>query len=101
LQYVIWHIPYFKCQNTALTTNGPQYFNMCAVGIKISIPLVIFHILTTNYPTIYLKHPVIPKINMHSVSDSLVVFPLFRMGKIVLTYGQLELQPALRNELSL
>jgi hypothetical protein len=32
--------------------------------------------------------------------NALYVFPLFLMGKIVLTYDQLELRPALWNELS-
>jgi hypothetical protein len=32
--------------------------------------------------------------------NALQVVPLFLMGKIVLTYDQLELRPALRNELS-
>ena len=32
--------------------------------------------------------------------NALYVFPLFLMGKIVLTYDQLELRPALGNELS-
>jgi hypothetical protein len=34
------------------------------------------------------------------VRNALWVFPLFLMGKIVLTYDQLELRPALANELS-
>jgi hypothetical protein len=32
--------------------------------------------------------------------NALWVFPLFLMGKVVLTYDQLELRPALANELS-
>jgi hypothetical protein len=34
------------------------------------------------------------------VLNALWVFPLFLIGKIVLTYDQLELRPALGNELS-
>jgi hypothetical protein len=34
------------------------------------------------------------------VRNALLVFPLFVMGKIVLTYDHLELRPALVNELS-
>jgi hypothetical protein len=39
-------------------------------------------------------------VQKYESGNTLWVFPLFLMGKIVLTYDQLELRPALTNELS-
>jgi hypothetical protein len=61
--------------------------------------LLVFLVNYAHYTTFFYYEKVRQEV-LWEVRNALCVFPLFVMGKIVLTYDQLGLRPAIANELS-